>query len=879
MKNMGLNDIRKSYLDFFKEKEHLIMDSFSLVPKNDKSLLLINAGMAPLKPYFTGLQKPPRNRIATCQKCIRTGDIENVGVTSRHATYFEMLGNFSFGDYFKEEIIPWSWEYVTEVLDIPKDRLYVTVYLDDDEAEEIWKNKTDVNPNHIFRLGKEDNFWEHGVGPCGPCSEIHYYKGEGELSSTDEFIEASENDIAVEFWNLVFTQFDKDEEGNYTKLDFPNIDTGMGLERMATIMQGANSIFEIDTMKNILGKVSEISNTKYGDNADNDVSLRIITDHIRSVTFMISDGILPSNEGRGYVLRRLLRRASRHGKLLGIKSTFLGEIVDVVIENSHIAYPELSDKKDYIKKIIGIEEKRFSETIDAGMDILKEYIDEIMKNKLDTLSGSKVFKLYDTYGFPVELTKEILCENNMKIDIDGFNSEMKIQRERARSARAESTYMGAEVNVVDKISKEIKTNFDGYTNLRLKSSIKLIAGENDLVDTLEEGNRGAIVVENTPFYPEMGGQVGDKGVIYSDNFKADVTDTKKNIGGQIIHFVEIKEGTARIGEDVFMEVDKEARHSTEKNHSATHMLHAALRKVLGDHVHQSGSYVNADRLRFDFTHFTSVSDEELKLVENIVNKEIMNVHSIETQIMSIEEAKQSGATSLFDEKYGDTVRVVSMGDFSNELCGGTHIDNCGKIGLFKIISESGIAAGIRRIEAVTSEKALEYITNKELLLKNISTALKSSEKEILVKIKSIQNETKDKDKEINQLKAKLAGGAEDEILKEVVEINGVKVAVKALNDIDGDSLRNLADKIRDKIKSGVVVLGGKNENKVMFIAMATKDVLSKGVHCGKIIKEVAKIAGGGGGGRPDMAQAGGKKPEKLDEALNSVKNIMENLVK
>ncbi|MCY6372316.1 alanine--tRNA ligase [Clostridium ganghwense] len=879
MEKMGLNQIREAYLKFFESKEHLRLNSFSLVPKNDKSLLLINAGMAPLKPYFTGLQTPPNKRIATCQKCIRTGDIENVGKTSRHATFFEMLGNFSFGDYFKNEVIPWAWEFVTEVLSIPKEKLYVTIYLDDDEAYELWTTKTDVNPKHIFRLGKEDNFWEHGVGPCGPCSEIHFYKDEGEIVSAEDFVEKSDADRAVEFWNLVFTQFDKDEEGNYNKLDFPNIDTGMGLERMATIMQGVETIFEVDTIKSILDKSGELVGIKYGEDQVKDVSLRIITDHTRSVAFMISDGILPSNEGRGYVLRRLLRRAARHGRLLGVEEAFLNKIVDTVIENSGEAYLELKDKQEYIKKVIAIEEERFGETIGSGMEILKGYIEKIQKENENVLSGDKVFKLYDTYGFPVELTQEILEEKEICVDLDGFNEEMRIQRERARAARGENTYMGTDVKVLDTIPVEIETTFDGYNNLELTSKVKVIIKNDEFVSSIEEGEKGIIVMEATPFYAEMGGQVGDKGIIYTDSFTAKVEDCKKNIGGKIVHFVEVEKGSISLEDDVTLKVDKIRREKVEKNHSATHMIHAALRQVIGDHVHQSGSYVDDERLRFDFTHFTAVTTEELIEIENLVNKKIMEVYEVDTKVMTLEEARESGAVALFDEKYGDRVRVVNIGGFSTELCGGTHVNNSGKIGLFKIISESGIAAGIRRIEAVTGENALRFIDKKNEVLRMVSETLKCSEKEIINKLEQQSNELKEKDKEISALKAKLASGSEDEILNNIKEINGVKYTATVLKDIDGEALRDLADKIKNKMSSGLVVLGSKSGEKVQFVAMATKDVVSKGVHCGKIIKEVAKIAGGGGGGRPDMAQAGGKNAEKLGEAIEQVQKIMEDLVK
>lgn len=879
MQKMGLNDVREAYLKFFESKEHLRLESFSLVPKNDKSLLLINAGMAPLKPYFTGLQIPPRKRITTCQKCVRTGDIENVGKTSRHATFFEMLGNFSFGDYFKNEVIPWAWEFITEVLNLPKDKLYVTIYLDDDEAYEIWTSKTDVNPKHIFRLGKEDNFWEHGVGPCGPCSEIHFYKDPGEIISAEDFKEKSDLDRAVEFWNLVFTQFDKDESGNYNRLDFPNIDTGMGLERMATIMQGVDTIFEVDTISSILQEVSKLSGVKYGDSSKNDVSLRIITDHVRSVSFMISDGILPSNEGRGYVLRRLLRRAARHGRNLGIKHAFLNKIVDTVIKCSGKAYPELEEKSEYIKKVILLEEERFGETIDLGMDILYSYIDELEKNAEKTLSGEKAFKLYDTYGFPLELTQEILEEKSMQVDIEGFNKEMNIQRERARAAREESTYMGTDVKVLDTIPSDIETRFLGYDKLELSSKVKAIIKDDKFVGSINEGDIGIIVTEETPFYAEMGGQVGDRGVIFNDKFEALVEDCRKNIGGKTVHFIEVTKGTLNIEEIVTLKVDKVRREKISKNHSATHMLHAALRLVLGEHVHQSGSFVDEDKLRFDFTHFASVTPEEIKRVEEIVNNKVMELYSVNTDEMSLDQARETGAMALFDEKYGEKVRVVKMSNFSVELCGGTHIENVGKIGIFKIVSENGIAAGIRRIEAVTGEKALEYMERKSEILKDISEIIKCSEKDIINKLNQINSELKDKDKEISQLKSKLASGSEDDILNNVKEIKSIKVATAVLKDIDSDSLRNLGDKIKDKIGSGLVVLGSKDVDKVQFLAMATKDVVAKGIHCGNIIKEIAKIAGGGGGGRPDMAQAGGKLPEKLDDAISEVKNIVEKLVK
>ena len=879
MKFMGANELREAYLSFFESKEHLRLESFSLVPKNDKSLLLINAGMAPLKPYFTGLQEPPKNRVTTCQKCIRTGDIENVGKTSRHGTFFEMLGNFSFGDYFKEEIIPWAWEFITETLQIPKDKLYVTIYLEDDEAFDIWTSKTDVDPSRIFRLGKDDNFWEIGVGPCGPCTEIHFDRGEGKVQSVEEFLKAADEDRIVEFWNLVFTQFDKDEQGVYNKLAKPNIDTGMGLERIATIMQGVNNIFEIDTVRSILNKVCEVTNSKYGEDPNKDISLRIITDHLKSVAILISDGVLPSNEGRGYVLRRLLRRAARHGRLLGAKDIFLIDIVDVVIENYGKAYSNLVEKKDYIKKIILLEEQRFNETIDSGMDILKSYIEEMEKASETVLVGEKAFKLYDTFGFPLELTMEILEEKGLSLDLEGFNKSMEHQRTSAREARGESTYMGTDDKPINKLDAYIETEFSGYSKLELKSEVVAVADSSDLKEKLSEGDKGYIVTSNTPFYAEMGGQVGDTGVIYNDNFKAEVYDTKKNVSGKTIHYVTVVQGEVSVNEEVTLKVDRVRRSNIGKNHTATHMLHEALREILGEHVSQSGSYVDAERLRFDFTHFQGLTREELDKVEDLVNEKIMEVFDVDTDVMTMDEAKSSGAMALFDDKYGDKVRVVSVGEFSKELCGGTHVRNSGEIGLFKIVSEAGVAAGVRRIEALTGFNALRYMEEKQNLLKEACGILKCSEKEVIKKINTTTQELKEKDKEIQELKSKLVSGIEDEILGAKKVINEVEVVAYVVSDVDANSLRDLADKVRNKLDIGVVVLGSVLGDKVNFVSMATKNALPKGVHCGKIIKEVATVAGGGGGGRPDMAQAGGKDPLKVNEAIAKSYEVIENLVK
>lgn len=878
MKWMGVNEIREKYLSFFENKGHLRLASFSLIPQNDKSLLLINAGMAPLKPYFTGQQIPPRRRVTTCQKCIRTGDIERVGKTARHATFFEMLGNFSFGDYFKESAIPWAWEFVTTVLEIPKDKLYVTIYLDDDEAYNIWVNKTDIDPKRIFRLGKEDNFWEIGQGPCGPCSEIHFDRGEGEINTLEEFLKAGEEDRVIEFWNLVFTQFDKDENGNYNRLQNPNIDTGMGLERIATIMQGVNSIFDIDTMKNILNEVCRISNTTYRNDSKTDVSLRLITDHIRSVTFMVSDGILPSNEGRGYVLRRLLRRAARHGKLLGVNRAFLWELCDVVIENSKDAYPQLEEKKDYIKKVIKLEEERFDETIDQGMIILNEYIDDLRKEGKDTLSGANTFKLYDTYGFPLELTIEILEEQGMKVDIDGFNEEMKMQRERARAAREETNYMGTEMDIYMTLPAEITTKFSGYTDTKSEGRVLVIVSNGDVTDIANEGDDVSIILDNTSFYAEMGGQIGDKGYLIGNGFKVEVFDCKKTANDKVIHVGKVIEGSIKVNSIVSTIVDRDRRLDIARNHTATHLLHAALRKVLGNHVEQSGSRVSYDRLRFDFTHFEAISNEDLRKIENMVNEKILEGLDVKTIETTIDEAKNMGAMALFGEKYGNIVRVVKAGEFSIELCGGTHVSNTSTLGMFKIISEGGVAAGIRRIEAVTGKGALNYVEGLENTLKNTALALKTQINDIVRRAEVLMQEVKDKDKEIENLKSKMALGSLQQIMDSAKDIKGVKVAVACL-ELDADALRELGDRLRDKLGKSAVVLANVKDGKVTFVAMASKDAVGCGVHAGNLVKEVAKITGGGGGGRPDMAQAGGKDTNKVTQALESVYSIIENMIK
>ncbi|HBW12530.1 MAG TPA: alanine--tRNA ligase [Proteiniclasticum sp.] len=874
MEKMTTNEIRKKYLTFFNEKAHLVMDSFPLVPKDDKSLLLINAGMAPLKPYFTGVKVPPSKRVATCQKCIRTGDIDNVGRTKRHATFFEMLGNFSFGDYFKNEIIPWAWEFVTEELKIDKSKLYATVYLEDDEAFDLWKEKTDIDPTHIFRLGKEDNFWEIGVGPCGPCSEIHYYKGTAKITTSEEFVAASDRDEMTEFWNLVFTQFDKDEHGVYHPLANPNIDTGMGLERMATIMQGVDSIFEIDILKNILARVSEVTGRTYGESKEADVSMRIIADHSKSIAFLIGDGVLPSNEGRGYVLRRLLRRAARHGRVLGYEKQFLNRIVDAVMASYGEAYPDLLERREYIEKIVDLEEKKFHETLDAGMELLISFLNE---TEGDVFSGEHAFKLYDTYGFPLELTEEILEEKGIKLDKDAFKKEMESQRQRARAARGESSYMGSENTGMDVLQEEIVTAFTGYGSLSEEAEILRVYDDEALRETLEEGQEGYVVSDRTPFYAEMGGQVGDVGVISSDVFEALVLDTRKSKNGNTVHKVVVKKGTLSPGTALFT-VEENVRKSTERNHTATHLLHKALKMVLGNHVNQAGSIVLPDKLRFDFNHFQPMTKDELKKVEDIVNSEVLMATPVVTEIMSMSEAKSSGAMALFDEKYGEEVRVLSVGEFSKELCGGTHVKNSGEIGLFRITSEAGIASGVRRIEAVTGFNAIRLMNERERMLDEVQELVKATKNDIVQKVAQHLQEAKTLQKELDEMRKAQSLSFVDDLLAQKEVLEGMNVVRGEVFQVEASELREITEKVLDKLQSGVVVLGTKGEGKVSFSVMISKDLVKKGLHAGKLIKDVAAIAGGGGGGRPDMAQAGGKNPEKLEEALRKVTELLQSMV-
>lgn len=879
MQPYGLNELREMFLNFFEEKGHLRMKSFSLVPYNDNSLLLINSGMAPLKPYFTGQEIPPRRRVTTCQKCIRTGDIENVGKTARHGTFFEMLGNFSFGDYFKHEAIAWSWEFLTEVVGIPADRLYPSVYVDDDEAFDIWHNEIGIAKDRIFKFGKEDNFWEHGSGPCGPCSEIYYDRGEKYGCGKPDCTVGCECDRYIEVWNNVFSQFDNDGNGNYSDLVQKNIDTGMGLERLATVVQDVDSIFDVDTIKAIRDKVCEIAGVKYNEDAKKDVSIRLITDHIRSVTFMISDGIMPSNEGRGYVLRRLLRRAARHGRLLGIKDKFLTKVSETVINESGGGYPELVEKKDYIFKVLTTEEDNFYKTIDQGLIILAGMEEKLKACGKNMLSGDDAFKLYDTYGFPLDLTKEILFEKGFTVDEEGFAASMEIQRSTARNAREESNFMGAKETVYQQIDADITSSFVGYDRLSHISDVLVLTTDTEITDKLNEGEHGTIIVSETPFYATMGGQMADTGVIEAEDSLFVVEDTIKLQGGKIGHVGTMKKGSIGRADKVTLTVDESKRLSTAKNHSATHLLQKALRIVLGNHVEQAGSMVDEDKLRFDFTHFSALTDEELEKIENIVNKEIEADLVVDTQIMSLEEAKKTGAMALFGEKYGESVRVVKMGDFSMELCGGTHVPNTGVIRAFKIISEGGVAAGVRRIEALTSKAVFDYYKNIEKNLISAAKSAKAEPSQLVKKIESLTNEIKGLKSENDKLKNKLAKDSLGDVLNNVIKIKDVNLLTVKLENTDMDALRNLGDSLKEKIDNAVIVLAAVNDGKVNLIAMVSDEAVKLGAHAGNIIKAAAACVGGGGGGRPNMAQAGGKNPAGIDNALKEAKKALESQVK
>ncbi len=879
MKKYGVNELRKMFLDFMESKGHLVMKSFPLVPQGDKSVLLINAGMTPLKPYFTGAEKPPRTRVSTCQKCIRTGDIENVGKTARHGTFFEMLGNFSFGDYFKREALNWSWEFLTQVVGLDPDRLYPSVYVDDDEAFQIWNKEIGIPAERIFKFGKEDNFWEHGAGPCGPCSEIYYDRGEKYGCGKPGCTVGCDCDRYMEVWNDVFTQFENDGNGNYTELKQKNIDTGMGLERLAVVVQDVDSIFDVDTICSLRNLVSKISGKEYGVKHEYDVSIRLITDHIRSATFMISDGIMPTNEGRGYVLRRLIRRAARHGRLLGIEGAFLSKLSEEVINGSKDGYPELEEKKDFIFRVLTNEENQFNKTIDQGLRILGDMEEDMNQAGEKTLSGANAFKLYDTYGFPLDLTKEILEEKGYQVDEDGFKAAMDEQRKKARDAREVTNYMGADATVYDQIDTSVTTEFVGYDHLTFDSKVTVLTTETEVVSSLMEGQKGTVFVEQTPFYATMGGQVGDTGVIQTANGRFVVEDTIKLRGGKFGHVGYMESGMISEGETVSLIVDSQARKDTEKNHSATHLLQKALKAVLGAHVEQKGSLVTPDRLRFDFAHFQAMTSEELSKVEDLVNEKIQASLPVNTNVMDIEEAKKSGAMALFGEKYTQKVRVVSMGDFSKELCGGTHVANTGEIMLFKIVSEAGIAAGVRRIEALTGKGVIEYYKKQEEMLQEAAKALKANPSQVVEKIQHLQSELKAVSSENESLKSKLAQGALGDVMDRVVEVKGIRLLAAKVEGVDMNGLRDLGDQLKEKLGEGVVVLAAVNDGKVNVLAMATDAAQKAGAHAGNLVKAVAAIVGGGGGGRPNMAQAGGRNPEKADEAIAAAAGILEGQLK
>ena len=875
MQKYGVNELRRMFLEFFESKGHLAMKSFSLVPHNDKSLLLINSGMAPLKPYFTGQEIPPCKRVTTCQKCIRTGDIENVGKTARHGTFFEMLGNFSFGDYFKKESIAWTWEFLTEVVGLDPDRLYPSVYLEDDEAWEIWNKDIGIPADRIFRFGKEDNFWEHGSGPCGPCSEVYYDRGEEYGCGKPDCTVGCDCDRYMEIWNNVFTQFDNDGNNHYTELEQKNIDTGMGLERLACIVQGVDSMFDVDTIKALREHVSTLAGAEYGKSYDTDVSIRVITDHIRSVTFMISDGIMPSNEGRGYVLRRLLRRACRHGRLLNIEGEFLTKLAQTVIEGSKDGYPELDEKKEFIFKVIAKEEEQFNKTIDQGLSILAEMEEELEKKGEKTLGGDQAFKLYDTYGFPLDLTREILEEKGISVDEEGFQAAMKVQRETARAAREVTNYMGADVTVYESIDPSVTSTFVGYDHLSWKSPVTVLTTETELVEALSEGQKGTIFVEETPFYATSGGQEADQGVIRTAEGEFQVEDVVKLLGGKIGHVGIVTKGMLKVGDEAELTVDQEKRSLSANNHSATHLLHKALRMVLGTHVEQAGSSVNEDRLRFDFTHFSALTPEEIKKVEEIVNEQIQKNLAVKVENMPIEEARKTGAAALFGEKYGDIVRVVSMGDFSIEFCGGTHVSNTGVITAFKIISETGVAAGVRRIEALTAKGLMNYYSELEEKLHRAAKLLKASPDKLEEKITHVLAENKELRAEVESLKSKLAKDAMGDVTDQITEVKGLSLLAARIEGVDMNGLRELGDQMKEKLGEGVIVLASAVDRKVSLMAMATEGAVKQGAHAGNLIKGIASLVGGGGGGRPNMAQAGGKNPAGIDEAIGKVKEVLE----
>ena len=879
MHYMGLNEIREKFLEFFESKGHLRLPSFSLIPQGDKSLLLINSGMAPLKPYFTGEQEPPRRRVTTCQKCIRTGDIENVGKTARHGTFFEMLGNFSFGDYFKEEAITWSWEFLTKVMEIPEDRLYPSIYENDDEAFEIWNKKIGVPADRIFRFGKEDNFWEHGSGPCGPCSEIYFDRGEKYGCGKPGCTVGCDCDRYMEVWNNVFSQFNNDGHGNYTDLIQKNIDTGMGLERLAVVMQDVDSLFDVDTVKNITDHVSKISGKTYGESYKTDVSLRVITDHIRSTVMMICDGVIPSNEGRGYVLRRLLRRAARHGKLLGINEPFLYKVCDTFIHESGGAYPTLIEKQEYIRKVIQVEEERFDATVDAGLSILHDMIEKAKNAGSKELPAADAFKLHDTYGFPIDLTIEILEEQGMSTDRDGFDALIQEQKERSREDRKRMGDVGWASEDLG-LDKSLKTEFCGYTQLEAEGNVLALVSEGESTDAVRAGSKVTVVLDKTPFYAEMGGQVPDYGTMSHGDCEIEITNVQKNGDGRIyLHSGVVKSGVVSRGDTLVCKVDKERRQAICRSHTATHLLQEALRQVLGSHVEQAGSYTDADHVRFDFTHFAAMTPEEIAKVESIVNNIILEGLEVRTDEMPIEEAKKLGAMALFGEKYGDIVRVVRAGDVSIEFCGGTHLDNTAKAGMFKIVSEASVAAGVRRIEALTGRKFLELFEERQKTLNDTAAALKTTPTDLVQRADQVVEEIRGLTRNVDSLNSKIAEMKLSELLNAAEDVNGVSVIAAKLDDTP-EVMRSIGDILKERNANGVAVLATvTGESKIQLLCVAGKDAVKAGAHAGKIIKEVAKLCGGGGGGRPDSASAGGKKPEKLDEALQAVCSVVADIVK
>lgn len=882
-KKYTVNELRRMFLEFFEGKEHLRLPSFSLIPRNDKSLLLINAGMAPMKPYFTGQETPPSKRVCTCQKCVRTADIENVGKTARHLTFFEMLGNFSFGDYFKEEAITWSWEFLTEVVGLDAKRLYPSIYFEDEEAFKIWHEVVGVPAARIKRFyrdedGKCDNFWEHGAGPCGPSSEIYYDRGEKYGCKDPNCGVGCECDRFMEVWNNVFTQFEGDGKGHYEPLKQKNIDTGMGLERLAIVAQDVDTIFDIDTMSAIRNDVCQLSKKTYGSSKKDDISIRLITDHIRSSTFLIADGVMPSNEGRGYVLRRLIRRGARHGRLLGIEGAFLSSLCQVVINQSCDGYPELEEKKDFIVKVFSQEEKKFDITIDQGLAMLYQLQEEMKADKVDILSGEDAFRLYDTFGFPLDLTVEILEENHMKVDHEGFKQAMEVQRKMAKAARKTTNYMGADSTIYEELPKEIASSFVGYKYRNYDSEILALTKGNEIVDTLVQGEEGSIIVGETPFYATSGGQAADAGRIKTTSGEIKVTDTVKVAGNRIAHIGKVISGFVEVGEKANLAIDESNRKATEKNHSATHLLQKALRMVLGNHVEQSGSEVNAYKLRFDFSHFSGLTKEELSKVETMVNEAIENAYEVTTEVMSIDEAKKTGAMALFGEKYGDKVRIVRMGDFSTELCGGTHVKNTATIRAFKILTETGVAAGVRRIEALTGQGVFDYYEKLEKTAQETAEQLKTNTKELVHKATALVEDNKRLVKEIEQMKKEMAKESLGSVLDQVVTVGEYKFLAARVPNMEMGGLRELGDGLKDQLEEGVVVLASDYEGRVNLVAMATKGAINQGAHAGNLIKGIAGLVGGGGGGRPNMAQAGGKNPEGMDEALAKARVLFENQI-